>query len=439
MNGLALCAGYGGIELGLALAIGDAYRTVCYCERDAYAAATLVARMEDEALDRAPVWDDLKTLDGGSLRGRVDIITGGYPCQPFSLAGKRLGADDERHLWPDILRLVREIRPTFCFFENVAAHLSMGFEAVRGDLRGDEYEVEAGIYSAQEMGDSQRRDRLFILAYRLDNGHLQPESYATGRDGFPVSDQEIEQQDLRRKACGCGSELADTVRNGAHEECGESRGKTSDTARDKRRRKRSEPCHSCGKLEHANSARGETEQQRWNSATVETGRGLVNASGIKTGSVRGGSESELARSGHTGGYGVGNAEHGRRETGQAETGGRPEHPSQGLADAHSWNDSGRSVGAFGEAEFGSPFEGAGAWPPGPSERAVWDGIIGADPRLAPSITAGEIKRVFCGVAHGDSFWMDRSRLCGNGVVPVVAAFAFLDLAARLRARLGNRD
>jgi DNA (cytosine-5)-methyltransferase 1 len=99
LHALSLCAGAGGIDLGLTIAC-PTYRTVCYVEREAYAAATLVARMEDKALDCAPVWDDVGTFDGRPWRGAVDILTGGCPCQPFSVAGKRKGVDDPRHLWP---------------------------------------------------------------------------------------------------------------------------------------------------------------------------------------------------------------------------------------------------------------------------------------------------------------------------------------------------
>src|SRR3990167_8778450 len=91
VNGISLCSGIGGLELGLKIALGDAYRCVCYIEREGYAAATLVARMEDKALDSAPIWDDLATFDGGPWRGKVDIVSGGFPCQPASTAGRRKG------------------------------------------------------------------------------------------------------------------------------------------------------------------------------------------------------------------------------------------------------------------------------------------------------------------------------------------------------------
>jgi len=115
---LSLCAGVGGLELGLKLAIPGA-RTVCYVERDSYAAATLVARMADQALDPAIVWDDIATFDGRPWRGRVDLVTAGFPCQPASLAGRRRGTADDRWLWPDIVRIIGEVRPQYVFLENV--------------------------------------------------------------------------------------------------------------------------------------------------------------------------------------------------------------------------------------------------------------------------------------------------------------------------------
>ena len=98
MNVLALCAGAGGLELGLKLAEPTA-TLVCAVEGEAYVASLLVAHMEAGRLDPAPVWSDVRTFDGTSWRGTVDCITAGYPCQPFSIAGKKRAADDPRHLW----------------------------------------------------------------------------------------------------------------------------------------------------------------------------------------------------------------------------------------------------------------------------------------------------------------------------------------------------
>lgn len=164
LTGLALCAGVGGLELGLHIA-EPRYRTVCFVEREAFAAATLVARMADKALDNAPVWDDVKAFDGRPWRDKVSLITGGYPCQPFSFAGRQRGKKDPSHLWPDIARIVREVDPEWCFFENVEGHLSVGATEVFRDLRRMGFSIKAGLFSALEVGASHLRRRLFILAH----------------------------------------------------------------------------------------------------------------------------------------------------------------------------------------------------------------------------------------------------------------------------------
>ena len=117
-NVLSICAGAGGLDLGLRMAEPTA-RTVLYVEHEATACLQLVARMEDGSLDPAPLWTDLRTLDGRPWRGVVDCIIGGIPCQPHSIAGKRLGAADERDLWPDTARVIGDVRPEWVFLENV--------------------------------------------------------------------------------------------------------------------------------------------------------------------------------------------------------------------------------------------------------------------------------------------------------------------------------
>ena len=163
--GLSLCSGAGGIDLGLTLAM-PGYRTVGHVERETYAAALLVARMEDASLDQAVVWDDVGTFDGRSWRGAVDIVTAGYPCQPFSVAGKRQGAADPRHLWPHVARIIGEVEPPFVFLENVAHHLRLGFPEVASGLVGMGYRLAAGLFTAAEVGAPHKRERLFILAIR---------------------------------------------------------------------------------------------------------------------------------------------------------------------------------------------------------------------------------------------------------------------------------
>jgi DNA (cytosine-5)-methyltransferase 1 len=164
MNVMALFAGIGGMQLGLRLA-NPASRVVCYVEREAYVASILVRRMAEKALDEAPIWSDVDTFDGRPWRGKVDCITAGLPCQPFSSAGKRRGRSDERWLWPTVRRIVREVEPSQVFLENVPDLLRMGFGEIQDDLQGLGFRVTAGLFSAQEVGAPHERDRLFVLAH----------------------------------------------------------------------------------------------------------------------------------------------------------------------------------------------------------------------------------------------------------------------------------
>ncbi|WP_375455985.1 DNA cytosine methyltransferase [uncultured Methylobacterium sp.] len=171
---LSLCSGGGGLDLGLRLAV-PAARVVCHVEIEAYAAAVLAARMDEDLLHPAPLWSDLRTFDGRPWRGRVHCVTAGYPCQPFSVAGKRRAEADERHLWPHVARVVGEVEPDLVFLENVAHHLALGFPEVARDLVGLRYRLAAGLFTAAEVGAPHRRQRLFILAERLadsDDGEL---------------------------------------------------------------------------------------------------------------------------------------------------------------------------------------------------------------------------------------------------------------------------
>jgi hypothetical protein len=166
---VSLCAGYGGIDLGLHRAIRN-LRTIAVSEIEAFACANLVAKMEAGLLDPAPIWTDLKTFPWAEFRDRVDILSGGYPCQPFSAAGKRLGAEDPRHLWPFISAGIAAMRPGACFFENVDGHISMGLPDVLQDLVGLGYRATWCVASASECGAPHQRKRIWILAHRECEG-----------------------------------------------------------------------------------------------------------------------------------------------------------------------------------------------------------------------------------------------------------------------------
>jgi DNA (cytosine-5)-methyltransferase 1 len=161
---LEFCAGYGGIGLGLKNIFGERLRCLAYCELEGFAQANLISKMEKGLLDVAPLWNDLKTFPYGKFHGLVDILIAGYPCQPFSAAGKRLGTEDPRHLWPHIARSIGIIRPRMCFFENVEGHISLGLREVVGELEQIGYSTAWGIFSASEIGAPHERRRVFVLA-----------------------------------------------------------------------------------------------------------------------------------------------------------------------------------------------------------------------------------------------------------------------------------
>jgi DNA (cytosine-5)-methyltransferase 1 len=171
---LSTCTGYGGLEIGVAEAVGP-LRVLAYVEREAFACANLVAQIEAGRLPAAPVWTDLRSFDARPLLGCVDILTGGYPCQPFSIAGDRRGEADPRHLWPSLRRIIGECRPGWCFFENVRGHVSLGLRDVRRDLAKLGYRVEAGLFSAEEVGAHHQRERVYILAHADSLRERQPE------------------------------------------------------------------------------------------------------------------------------------------------------------------------------------------------------------------------------------------------------------------------
>ncbi len=461
-NVLSLCSGVGGLDLGLELATGGAARVVCHVEREAFAAAVLAARMEEKALAAAPVWSDLRTFDGRPWRGVVDCITGGYPCQPFSFAGERRGADDPRHLWPSIARIVAEVEPALCFFENVGGHLSLGFDVVRDELQGMGFRVAAGLFSASEVGAPHRRERLFILAHRYERGREGERS-----DGVRHDEQERGNDADRRDGADVGVGIAGCVRRAPER-----------------------------------AADGEAAEPRSRvSAAVVGGRGnVVDSSHLghersggawdgRRGSADAGGELAYTDGSGRGGGGIGEREHGEpgpRGEGMADTRSqRPQGLGEGrsaagatgrgdraeVADADGFDD--RVTEAGWRDRAGEPVAGAGepvadtrehddgrrgssldldaggeadarGWkgtangpyhmqpdmvpifPPGPGSRAEWERILRARPDLAPA-TQPRVR----GVDDGMASRLDRLRACGNGVVPLAAAYAFVSLWACL--------
>lgn len=177
---LSLCTGMRGLERGIERAIGPV-RTVAYVEIESFIIENLVRQMEQGVLAPTPVWSNLKTFPAEPFYGKVHGITGGYPCQPFSVAGERWGVNDPRHLWPYIFDIIRAIRPVWCFFENVPGHVTIGYREVRSKLQSIGYKIEQGIFSAEEVGAPHLRKRLFILA--VGNTYCSEQSQGPRNDG----------------------------------------------------------------------------------------------------------------------------------------------------------------------------------------------------------------------------------------------------------------
>ena len=160
MNELALFAGAGGGILGGKL-LG--WRTVCAVEWEPYAACVLAARQNDGLLPPFPIWDDVQTFDGRPWNGIVDVVSGGFPCQDISAAGKGAGIDGERSgMWKEMARIIGEVRPRFVFVENSPMLTSRGLGVVLGDLATLGYDTEWGVISAADTGAPHLRERIWI-------------------------------------------------------------------------------------------------------------------------------------------------------------------------------------------------------------------------------------------------------------------------------------
>jgi DNA (cytosine-5)-methyltransferase 1 len=155
----------GGLLLG--------WRTVCAVELDPYCRSVLLARQRDGMLERFPIWDDVRTFDGLPWRGHVDVISGGFPCQDISLAGRGAGIDGERSgLWSEFARIIGEVRPRFAFVENSPALAARGLGRVLGDLASMGYDAQWGVLGAVHVGAPHERHRMWIVATDADGEAL---------------------------------------------------------------------------------------------------------------------------------------------------------------------------------------------------------------------------------------------------------------------------
>lgn len=162
MNELALFAGAGGGILGGHL-LG--WRTVCAVEWEQYPASVLCARQNDGILPPFPIWDDVQTFDGKPWRGIVDVVSGGFPCQDISAAGRGAGIDGERSsMWKHMARIIGEVRPRYAFVENSPMLTTRGLGVVLADLSSMGFDAKWGVVSAADVGANHQRERIWIRA-----------------------------------------------------------------------------------------------------------------------------------------------------------------------------------------------------------------------------------------------------------------------------------
>ena len=156
----SLFTGYGGLDMAVEAATGGSLEW--YSEIEPAACQVLTHHHPD-----VPNLGDITAINWADV-APVDVLTGGYPCQPFSTAGNRKGKNDERHLWPYVCAAIDALRPSHAILENVAGHLTLGFADVLSDLASIGFDAQWGTFRASEVGAPHQRKRLFIVAYPCD-------------------------------------------------------------------------------------------------------------------------------------------------------------------------------------------------------------------------------------------------------------------------------
>lgn len=392
-NCLSLCAGAGGLDMGLMLAEPGAH-TRCYVEWNEPARDRIIAAQRAGYFATAPIWDDVTTFDGRPMRGAIDTIIAGYPCQPFSMAGQRRGADDERHLWPEIARIIREVEPRWVFLENVAGHVTLGAETVLRELWDMGFTPAAGLFSAAEVGAPHERLRWFCVAYRGDT-----RSPRTGRE--PQRGGAL----VRPGDCGGGDPVANA---------GGGRPDGSD-ARQVQQSRRTQAVGAGAAMDHSPSPR--CDAARIGAGSVSQGGQCLSSAG----------RNDMADTG--------------QHVDDAAHSGRGIHAGR-RAEGHGAPDAGRA----GRGDMADASR-AGIFPPGPGDSAYWSRVLRSAPHLAPSASARDCFTWARSLeADGREWWeavaepefrrmvdglatrTQPLRILGNGVVPLVAAYAWRTLA-----------
>jgi DNA (cytosine-5)-methyltransferase 1 len=186
------------------------WRTVCAVEWEPYPASVLCARQNEGLLPNFPIWDDVQTFDGKPWRGIVDVISGGFPCQDISCAGKGAGIDGERSgMWKEFARIISEVQPKYVFVENSPMLTSRGLGTVLGDLASMGFDAEWGVLSAADVGANHKRERIWILAYS-SNGEHTDSVRGVNAEAIRVPQENW----TERSGCGMSSGTSGVVGNG---------------------------------------------------------------------------------------------------------------------------------------------------------------------------------------------------------------------------------
>ena len=375
---VSLCSGYDGIGLGLKRVIPN-LQTLAHVEIEAYAIAGLISKMETGQLDACPVFSDIKHFPFRELRGRIGILSAGFPCQPFSSAGRRQSTEDPRHIYPWIADGISLCLPQYVFLENVRGIVSAKtadgesvLKYVLGDLESRGYRTEWGLFSAEETGAPHQRIRCFILAKLPDTrspygGEVQ---FAEGRTEEDATEQESDRNGDQRGVGQLGNPASLRPRGG-RENCKGQQSEVLGTG-----------LESDGELAHPASREPRQSQAR---------------NGRKD--IGGGSEEELGNSARF---------DGKQSNGETDQVGRACEEDRGSSDVRGTE-----------------------WPARPGEEQYeWE-----EPRVAE--TQSELGGAIDGTRSGVdpiANRVDRLRLLGNGVVPQTAELAWRTLWKQLNER-----
>ena len=402
---ISLYTGGGGLDLGFRLANPDAV-PLLYVERELPAAAFVVDHIKAGLLDEAPVWSDTGTLDCRPFAGKVDWFVSGFPCQPFSYAGKRRGTDDERWLWEHIRRLASEIRPRYLFLENTPGLLvRSGIGTVLGELSEIGYDSEYVSVRASAVGAPHRRERVFILAYSTRDGG-QGSYRQTGRErgrGVRLSSKQLGNAEhdglsASEEPRGTGQGVLDGQEGQDSSEQPERSGERSRGA---------------SRVAHSDNRLGDRQIEE-----VRAGRSpSVNGSErvahpIDSGNSASGNGDQREGSKRT---------EGREDRPQPEPRGSGKH----MGNASVGRDQDRDAQPSGEIAD----ERRRLFPPPPNDRGAWAEVLRERPDLAPAVES-EVR----GVVDESSRTLDRTslfKILGNGVVPLQAHYGFQVLTRRI--------